>query len=230
MHPTVQLIVESAKHTEYELRSVKDLLPSTLATAKSKVLLRGILDVVIQHTTPMTYHYVWKPNGPNSIKGALHQETFTAKTDDIEIWDYKGSKLSLTYLDNYILQLLTYAALYEKKTGHLPVRCVLFFVNEKTRAKQLVRVELNRDLLNLAMDWTLKQVDGIQHTIEAFQQDTHSVEGGDKCNNGTYTISKELTQQCTTCSLRFDCTSYANHIQASGGSTRDLDRLDIFKN
>ena len=63
-------------------------------------------------------------------------ETSQASTDEFgnyEIWDYKGTdrpSRSESCYDDYIFQMLVYAELYRQKTGLLPMRGVIYFLNE----------------------------------------------------------------------------------------------------
>jgi putative RecB family exonuclease len=70
-------------------------------------ILRGVVDVLA--------------TGPENDPGSY------------EIWDYKGSKkpeLTSPLLQDYIAQMCVYAELYRNKTGRLPRRAILYFLNE----------------------------------------------------------------------------------------------------
>ena len=58
MHRTVRAAVEGAEHTEYELRAVRKVLPAQFA-GKEKILLTGVIDLVVQQDTPLTYPARW---------------------------------------------------------------------------------------------------------------------------------------------------------------------------
>ena len=139
MDPIVQAVVEGAQHTEYELRAVKKVLPAQYA-GKSRILLTGVLDLVIQQQRPLTYHRVWQWDSMIDLTGRAIPAKFGAIAGDLEIWDYKGTRAGTDYIADYVRQLLTYAALFRDRTGALPVRCVLFFINEKRPQQRLLAI------------------------------------------------------------------------------------------
>ncbi len=64
LHPTVQMAIEGAAHTEYELRAVRRLIPNP--NGREKLLLTGILDLVIQQlgfTYPRSWNWTSRPTG-----------------------------------------------------------------------------------------------------------------------------------------------------------------------
>jgi hypothetical protein len=227
LHPTVQMAIEGAAHTEYELRAVRRLIPNP--NGREKLLLTGILDLVIQQlgfTYPRSWNWTSRPN----LVGQPTNSPIVAQPNDLEIWDYKGSQSSTTFLTDYVIQLLTYASLYEERTGDLPRRCVLFFLYEPDQTKQLLTIEVDRQIVDIALDWTLQQVDEIQNTIAQFQQNPLSVVGGESELRNLpvgQKVTSELRDQCTTCARRFDCQEYATFL---GGPHRDIDIDDVFKN
>src|SRR5262249_50318644 len=113
IHPTVKAAIEGAQHTEYELKTVRKLIKADFA-GKSRLLLTGVLDLVIQQTHPLTYSRVWQWTDLANLKGGVSKATVAAKTGDIEIWDYKGTRADTKYVGDYVRQLLTYAALYKE--------------------------------------------------------------------------------------------------------------------
>jgi len=51
---------------------------------------------------------------------------------------------------NYVRQLLTYAALYRDRTGALPIRCVLFFINEPPRQdRRLLAIDVTPPIVEV---------------------------------------------------------------------------------
>lgn len=233
MHPTVKAVVEGALHTEYELRSVRKLLPK-LPRGKSKLLLTGVLDLVVQQQAPLTYERTWQWTSVKDLDGKAVKSKTHAKAMEVEIWDYKGSRSDTNYLIDYVRQLLTYAALYEERVGTLPARCVLFFVNEPDRLKQLVAVPVDDDVVKRAVEWTYEQVDQLQETISLFQKDPCSVPGGEfekrdaKVGNR---MTDELKNQCTACGFRFDCDEYRAYLGPGGRKPHpDVDIYNVQKN
>ena len=224
MHPTVYAAIEGALHTEYELRTVRRLLPLE-HDGKKRLLLTGILDVVVQQKEPLRYQRTWKWTDRKGLNGKPVREEVRAETNDLEIWDYKGTRGNSDYVRDYVLQLLTYANLYRERTGRKVERCVLFFVNEPKPAEQLLAVTLEDDLLEAALEWTVAQVKELQQTMREFHKDPCSVAGGDTVdpanNRG---ISDVLKAQCTACGRRFDCSTYASK------EPRDVDPYRVDKN
>jgi hypothetical protein len=208
--PIVRAAVEGAQHTEYELRTVRKLIKANFG-GKGRLLLTGVLDVVIQQTNSLTYQRTWKWVDKKDLQGEVTKASVEANVGDLEIWDYKATKSNSPFVPDYVRQLLTYAALYKERTTRVPVRCVLFFINETTREKKLLAIEVDQLLIDHAVAWTIEQVQKLRNTTLQFHVEPTSVEGGalDKHHLplGDRT-DDELRQQCTACGLRFDCTEY----------------------
>jgi hypothetical protein len=232
LHPTVRAAVEGAQHTEYELRTVRKLVPLQ-HDGKERLLLTGILDLVVQQQEPLRYKRVWEWTDLKGLRGRLAKRDEQAATGDLEVWDYKGSRANTDYLADYGLQLLTYANLYQERTGRRPVRCVLYFVNEPDRDKQLLAVPLGVDysLLTAALTWTVDRVRELQATIRTFRADPTTVPGGDGVapKTGRHTISPILEQQCLTCGRRFDCKTYVDGLKGKENNP-DVKLTNVFKN
>ncbi len=230
LDPIAKAAVEGAQHTEYELRSVRKFM-GPLNGGKQKLLLTGILDLVVQQTNPLSYHRVYEWQSTQTWDGGVVSKTITAQPGDVEIWDYKATQSSTSLLPDYIRQMLTYAYLYEERSGQLPVRCVLYFVNEKNRKKKLLAIDIDKDLIRRAVDWTMKEAVEIQNTLAHFQTNPALVLGGERALSGKQVgerVSTDLKAQCTACSLRFDCTEYTTHL--GGLSHPDVDITNVWKN
>ena len=230
MHPTVKVAIEGAKHSEYELRTVRRLLKKEFA-GKSRLLLTGILDLVVQHQNPLTYQRVWAWNDELKLTGEVVKLELNAVVNDLEIWDYKGSRAATPYKRDYVRQLLTYAALYAERTGELPKRCILFFINEENREEQLLAIPITQSIVDRALEWTIEQVKYLRETVLDFERNPCSVEGGDFEKRPSpigQRTDVELKKQCTACGFRFDCTEYVAYL---GGSNHpDVRIKNIFKN
>jgi hypothetical protein len=230
----VKAVIEGAQHTEYELRSVRKVLPAETAMfgGKSRILLTGILDLVIQQQQPLTYQHQWTWDSKTELIGRVTEGTVTARTGDIEIWDYKGTRAKTRFVGDYVRQLLTYAALYEDRTGVLPKRCVLFFINEPRRDRRLLAIRVNKKIVQACLNWTQEQVRELRATTLQFETDPLAVPGGEFARTA-HPVGQRLTaesrQQCTTCSFRFDCDEYIAHIDG-GGRNPDVDLVNVFKN
>lgn len=225
IHDTVKAAIEGAQHTEYELRSVKKLVRADFG-GKNRLLLTGILDLVVQQQSPLTYDRTWEWNAISELKGKATNTTTSASTGDVEIWDYKGTRSTTPFTSDYVRQLLTYAALYQERTADLPRRCVLFFVNEPSRNEQLLAIPVDGKIVSQALDWTISQVKLLRKTTLDFQNSPISIEGGgleDRNKPIGKRIAEELKQQCTACGFRFDCTEYCTYL----GNNQHADvRLD----
>ena len=231
LHPTVRAAVEGAQHTEYELKTVKKVIQAAEFAGKKRILLTGILDLVVQQTSPLSYPRTWVWTNLARLEGEPRPIRTVAHTGDLEIWDYKGTKAASPYLPDYVRQLLTYAALYRERSGELPRRCVLFFVNEKMRANQLLAIPVDETVVDQCLAWTIQQVRQIRATVIEFQRSPMSIAGGgledrDKPVGGR--VSQELKQQCTACGFRFDCLEYCTHL--GGNQHSDVRLTNIEKN
>lgn len=230
MHRTVKAAIEGALHTEYELRSVRKIVKANFA-GKGRLLLTGILDLVIQQQNPLSYERSWRWTDFVALEGIVDNKPLISSVGDVEIWDYKGTRSDTQYLTDYVRQLLTYAALYKERSGALPARCVLFFVNEHDSTKQLLAIPVDQKIVDSALDWTIQQVRAIRQTTLQFQSSPISVNGGayeDRLKVVGKRVSTELKQQCTACGFRFDCAEYIAHL---GTSTHtDIDMTNIRKN
>ena len=233
--PVVKAVIEGAVHTEYELRAVKKVLPADAAdfAGKSRILLTGILDLVVQQQSPLTYDQNWAWDATNRLEGHVEGRRLTAATGDVEIWDYKATRANSPFLNDYVRQLLTYAALYRDRTGHLPVRCVLFFINEPARMnRRLLAVDVSPAIVDAALAWTYEQVRLLRATSSAFEDDPATVEGGELGRRDKSVgdrLSAETKQQCTACAFRFDCTEYTANLEGGAGH-QDVALSNVFKN
>ena len=236
IHPTVKAAVEGAKHTEYELRAVRKLVHTMGVGGASKMMLTGVLDVVVQLDKPLRYDRTWSWTDERKLEGKLAKRPTRAKKGDLEIWDYKATKLTRQHLNDYVIQLLTYANLYRDRTGDLPKRCVIFYLNEPKKEKQMVAIEVNRRIIKSSMTWTLKQVNHLHATITKFQSCPTGVEGGEldlATKPPAARITQELRQQCTACGRRFDCDAYVGSLTKGRKVNKvpaDVDRENVLKN
>jgi DNA helicase II / ATP-dependent DNA helicase PcrA len=231
----VKAVVEGAVHTEYELRAVKKVLPADAAefAGKSRILLTGILDLVVQKLEPLTYDRIWAWDSVEALEGHPEERSLAAAPGEVEIWDYKATRAGSPFCTDYVRQLLTYAALYRDRTGELPARCVLFFINEPPdRSRRLLAIDVSEAIVDAALDWTYQQVRLLRATDAAFQDDPGGVEGGELGRRGEPAgrrLTAETKQQCTACSFRFDCAEYTANLDG-GASHPDVDLTSVFKN
>ena len=234
LDPVVKAVIEGAQHTEYELRAVKKVLPPDIASfsGKSRILLTGILDLVIQQQSPLTYPRTWNWESVVDLKGDIEEAPTRAAAGDIEIWDYKGTRAKTPFVDDYVRQLLTYAALYRDRTGELPVRCVLFFINEPRRDRRLLAIDVDTSVVDAALAWTYDQVRLLRGTADTFETRPDGVLAGELAKEEEPVgkrLSPETTAQCTACTFRFDCPEYTAHLKG-GDQHPDINLTNVFKN
>jgi hypothetical protein len=230
LHPIVASAIEGAQHVEYEIRTVRKVVESDLA-GKTKLLLTGVLDLVVQQQSPLTYHRSWKWTDLKSLTGETQEVSVAASEGEWEIWDYKGSREDNNFLTDYVRQLVSYAKLFEERTGQLPARCVLFFVNEKTQERRLLAIPITQQIADAGLAWTIKEAKALRMTELRFQDDPKAVQGGSTAASGLQKgtrITPELRVQCTTCGQRFDCEEYEAYL--GGDDHNDIRRDNVFKN
>ena len=225
MRRAVSVVVRGAEHTEYELRAVRKVLPSSYG-GKSRILLTGIIDLVLQQPDSLTYERVWDWDDRDELTGSVSEQRLDAAPGDREIWDFKATRAKTSYLSDYVRQVVTYAALYQERTGELPKRCVLFFVNEPKRALSLLAVPVDEDIVSHGVVWTERQVAELRKTVADFEKAPDALEGGSlllRDNPVGQRVTAELTAQCTGCAQRFDCDEYLAHL----GCTRQKPKRDV---
>ena len=230
----VATVIEGARHTEYELRAVRKVLNPSAFGGKSRILLTGILDVVVQQQKPLVYERTWVWSNAAKLEGRVSNLVAVADEGDVEIWDYKGTRANTPHLADYIRQLLTYAALYRERTSVLPKRCVLFFINEPpVTRKRLLSVQVTDSVVQAAVDWTIEEVRILQQSLRRFVTDPKEVGAGEyelRAKPPGKRITTELRKQCTTCSMRFDCSDYRTFLSKKPDALADIDILNVFKN
>lgn len=219
----VEAVIRGAEHTEYQLRSVRKVIPEDFA-GKKKILLTGIIDLVLQQPDSLTYQKRWSWDDREELLGHVEGKEIQAKPGDEEIWDFKATKASSEFQIDYVRQVATYAALYRERTGKLPARCVLFFVNERDEEDRLLAVPVDDELVDKALEWTVGQVEQLRATTIQFAKGPVAVAGGSLLERDKpvgQRITAELKKQCTACGQRFDCNEYKAFLK---GSPRRLDR------
>lgn len=229
-HPIVRVAVEGAQHEEYEIKTVRKLVSGNFA-GKKRLMLTGVLDLVVQQQSPLTYEQSWHWTDKKTLNGEPRAKPVAAATGEWEIWDYKGTRADSKYLVDYVRQLVTYAALFEERTGELPARCVLFFVNESDKDHQLLVIPVDSALVKRALDWTIQQVALIRQTELKFQAQPLTVDGGSlelHANAIGSRTTTELKAQCTACGVRFDCEEYKTFLKTPNHP--DIQRDNIRKN
>lgn len=230
IRPTVQAAVEGASHTEYELRAVRRIVPGDFH-GKEKLMLTGILDLVLHQRDGFLFNRTWQWTDLALLTGEGSETQTVARADDLEVWDYKGTRADGPYERDYVLQLLTYAKLYHERTGVLPRRCVLFYINEQNLDDELLAIPISEEVISAAEQWTVCQAQALRQTALSFQRDPQTVVGGNLEYIDPETRSRidpVLKKQCTACAHRFDCASY---IESLGRVQHpDVDLRNVGKN
>jgi hypothetical protein len=219
-----------ALHSEYELRAVRQVLPARFG-GKSRILITGVVDLVVQQESPIVYDRVWDWTNVETLEGEVRRRRLHAATGDLEIWDFKGTRARTHYLNDYVRQVLTYAALYRERVGRLPDRCVLFFINEPPGSREMLAIEFDESVVESALAWTQEQVAALRSTVTEFERDPRAVVAGDmtlRAKPQGQRITEELRATCTTCGQRFDCPEYGK--SRKRGTRADVDPLNVLKN
>jgi DNA helicase II / ATP-dependent DNA helicase PcrA len=229
----VAAAIRGAEHTEYELRSVRKVLKREFA-GKNRILLTGIIDLVLQQQDPLTYQQVWRWENIESLEGQAESGDDEAAAGDREIWDIKGSRIKTPYLIDYVRQVISYAALFRERTGALPRRCVLFFVNEARDEDALLSIPVDDEVVDNGLRWTVAQVADLQRTLTSFEDDPGAVAGGTVLRRDQAVgdrVDEVLRTQCTGCAQRFDCEEYTTHLGSSAGRVKnDVSLYTVTKN
>ncbi len=229
----VRAAIVGAEHTEYELRSVKKVIAADFA-GKGRIVLTGIIDLVLQQPDALEYRRVWQWEDRSALTGAVARLHEAAAPGDREIWDFKASRAGSPHLVDYVRQVVTYAALYRERTGQLPRRCVIFFVNEPDRDKALLSVPIDEGLVDAAVAWTIAQVADLRATVTDFEHDPSLVVGGTVHKRDEpvgQRVDEVLRAQCTGCAQRFDCEEWTTALGSTPGDVkRDVDPYEVGRN
>lgn len=231
MDPIVRAVIEGAQHSEYELRAVKKVLPADFA-GKSRILLTGILDLVVQQQQSLAYQRAWIWDSIPEMRGGVGKKETLAQPGDVEVWDYKGTRAKSAFVPDYVRQVLTYANLYRDRVGSLPTRCVIFFVNEAPGPDRLLSIPVIEEVVEASLKWTQEQVKMLQQTALVLERAPDKVEAGElelSAQPIGQRLTSETTQQCTACELRFRCEEYRAYLKADP-SHPDIDLYNIAKN
>ena len=116
LDPIVRRAIEGVLHTEYELRAVRDVLPDHLG-GKSKILLTGIIDLVLQERAPLTYERRWRWTSPSQLAGEVCERDCFSQQRGCRTLGLQGHPRIHEIRRDYVRQLSTYAALYRDRAG-----------------------------------------------------------------------------------------------------------------
>jgi len=120
----------------------------------------------------------------------------------VEIWDYKGAYLpSLNDPDyqRYVFQMQVYSDLYRQKTGQVPTKAVLYFLNELSgqNAPQIRPV-------NALLEVSLNPVE-VQQALQSFGQTVQHIEACRATRNWPDPAVAPTEATCDACDLRWNC-------------------------
>lgn len=129
--------------------------------------------------------------------------------DIVEIWDYKGSmkpSMGAPTYEKHVFQMQVYAELYRRRTGQVPQRAILYYLNElkgptpppKRPKNALLEVIFDPNSVNMAMN--------------SFNTTVHDIEMGRNTNLWPAPDpNKPPTEEtCDACDLRWTCQAANN--------------------
>jgi len=130
--------------------------------------------------------------------------------DSVEIWDYKGSRFpdinrqdGRRKLERYTFQMLAYAQLYKLEMGNLPLKGVLYFMNElDTAPKPTARPT------QAAYEVDFRNPLNVQNINQAMQLFSQTVIDIERCRQQDRWDSPQQVpdkETCDICDLRWNC-------------------------
>lgn len=120
----------------------------------------------------------------------------------VEIWDYKGAtKPSVGDPDyqRYVFQMQVYADLYRQKTGTVPSKAILYFLNELSGEP----APTSRPV-NALLEVTLNQP-AVQQALQAFDQTVQQIETCRTSRLWPDPQQPPTQSTCNACDLRWNC-------------------------
>ena len=202
---------------------------------KSKILLTGIIDLVLQQVDPLTYESVWVWDDVEHLTGHVEEQKLTAETGDMEIWDFKGDpKREPSTSRTTSVRLLPTPPSIASALGHCPNAVSFSSSTSANRRKRLLAIPVDQEIVDSALIWTVDQVEELRRTTIRFAEDPASIEGGSlqlKDEEVGMRITPDLKAQCTACGQRFDCTEYTTSIGSTPTKVkRDVDPREVGRN
>jgi hypothetical protein len=120
----------------------------------------------------------------------------------VEIWDYKGAyRPSLNDPDyqRYVFQMQVYSELYRRKTGQVPTRAILYFLNELSGDNPPQTRPVNA-LLEVSLDPA-----EVQQALQSFGQTVQQIEACRASRSWPNPVDAPALQTCNACDLRWNC-------------------------
>lgn len=134
--------------------------------------------------------------------------------DPVEIWDYKGSKFpdvtkpsGYNKLERYKAQMLAYAKLYQNKTGNMPLKCILYFMNELDQpTPPLIRPSSALFVMDLRDPMQIRSID---MAMSGFSQTANDI-AQSKATNTWAPPQFPDEETCNICDRRWNCPGVRN--------------------
>jgi hypothetical protein len=122
----------------------------------------------------------------------------------VEIWDYKGSKkpsIGEPTYEKHVFQMQVYAELYRRRTGQVPQRAILYYLNELSGP-----MPPQTRPVNALLEVTFKQI-SVNMAMNSFNSTVQAIELGRSTNNWPDPDpNKPPTEEtCDACDLRWNC-------------------------
>ena len=125
----------------------------------------------------------------------------------VEIWDYKGV-YKPSYGDpeyqRYVFQMQVYSDLYRQKTGIVPTKAVLYFLNELAPNPKPVKRPVNA-LIEVNLDPV-----EVSRALHSFNQVVQQIETCRQNRQWTDPAVAPSQRTCNACDLRWNCTATVN--------------------
>ena len=124
----------------------------------------------------------------------------------VEIWDYKGAKrpsMGDPEYQRYVFQLQVYADLYRRKTGKVPTKAILYFLNELAPNPTPQTRPINA-LLEVDLD-----PNAVQQALQSFGQTVQQIESSRSSRQWPDPADDPGEATCDACDLRWNCSAAA---------------------
>ena len=136
------------------------------------------------------------------LHGNVDVIAVTSSSDDVEIWDYKGtrkpSRGDLEY-NRHLFQLQVYAHLYRQRTGTTPAKAILYFLNELATDPAPDRRPVNA-LLEVDLS-----PNAVQSALQSFEQTAHEITHHRSTGRWPEPKNSPTQATCDACDLRWTC-------------------------
>ena len=124
------------------------------------------------------------------------------KENEVEIWDYKGSRrpsVGNPAFQRYVFQLQVYADLYHRKTGQVPTKAVLYFLNELAPGPKPEQRPVNA-LLEVNLDPS-----AVHKALRSFGNTVQEIESCRAQRKWPDPADDPGEATCDACDLRWNC-------------------------